>query len=141
MSTVTQPGELAKRIAEDVNAHLDGDMKDDFVEIDALIIASHIAPLEAWKAAIEEAAVVNWTLTAENANDPRKAVRDLIACIMREALDPMVSQPASDLHEKIKGLESDNAALRQQVVELRKALWKSASLIEALSNLTTTEVK
>lgn len=53
LSTENKPSELAKRIAEDVNAHLDGDMKDDFVEMDALVIASRIAPLEAENAKLK----------------------------------------------------------------------------------------
>lgn len=74
--TVTQPSELAKRIAEDVNAHLDGDTKDDFVEMDSLVIALHIAPLEAEN---EARAKLEKDLTAEIDNLTQQ-VADHEAC-------------------------------------------------------------
>lgn len=53
------------------------------------------AGLRAWKDAVEDAAVVHWTLNDENANDPRKAVADLIAMVQRMDFDPAISEVAA----------------------------------------------
>lgn len=65
---------------------------------------------DAWKTAVLDAAVVNWTYTKEHETNPRKAVNDLLAWESQVALDPAVSEPAAALHAYIKELE---AALRE----------------------------
>lgn len=76
---------------------------------DELVVA------KAWQEAVIDAAVVNWTLSTENANNPRKAIADLIAQVQREALDPAISAPVHDLHERIRLLETENTSLRQRL--------------------------
>ena len=39
-----------------------------------------------WKEAVEDAAVVSWTLSEANENDPRKAINDLLCCVQDMAL-------------------------------------------------------
>lgn len=73
--------------------------------------AVRIAELEKWKDAIVDAGVVNWTLSEENANDPRRAVGDLLTLQTQIALDPKVSQPADELHSRIAALEGENKGL------------------------------
>lgn len=57
--------------------------------------ADLVAGLRAWKDAVEDAAVGYWTLNGENANDPRKAVADLIAIVQRMDFDPAISEVAA----------------------------------------------
>jgi len=69
----------------------------------------------AWKDAILDACVVDWVLTNEHQDNPRRAINDLLAWQQKIALDPAVSKEAHDLHERIKELEthfSQPAALR-----------------------------
>lgn len=47
-----------------------------------------------WKESLIDAAVVNWVLSSENADDPKKMIYDLMACVVREALDPAISKDA-----------------------------------------------
>ena len=51
----------------------------------------------AWQAAVQDRLVIVHGLTAENANDPRKAVADLIRIQTQIALDPAVSSDAHAL--------------------------------------------
>lgn len=83
------------------------------------MLCEELKRLKEWKSAVEDAAIVNWTLNAENANNPRKAIADLIGCIMRESLDPMRSQPAAELHAKVAALEQQVAALRADAERYR----------------------
>jgi len=53
-----------------------------------------------WRDALIDALVVNFILSPENENDPRKAIQDLIAWEQKLALDPAVSQDAADLIER-----------------------------------------
>ena len=69
--------------------------------------------LRAWKAAVEEAGVVNWTLTAENENDPRKAVAALLAMQSQQALDPAISREAAKWRD-------NNDRLRAEVDRLKR---------------------
>jgi len=55
-----------------------------------------------WKEAVIDAAVVDWTLTAENVNNPRKCVEDVLAWQSKLALDPAVSKEAHDLHDALE---------------------------------------
>lgn len=59
-----------------------------------------VESLRKWKDAITDAGVVNWTLSEENANDPQKAIADLLSMQWRQALDPAVSQEAAALRRK-----------------------------------------
>lgn len=67
-------------------------------------IASSWQPKHAckWKDAIIDACVVDWVLTAEHENDPRKAVNDLLCWQQKLALDPAVSEDAAKLHALVR---------------------------------------
>jgi len=69
--------------------------------------------LEGWKQAVIDAAVINWTLTKENKDDPRKAINDLLVMAEQQALDPLISKPAAELHNRIKELEEKLNDTRQ----------------------------
>ena len=60
-----------------------------------------------WKNAIIDACVVDWVLTKEHETNPRKAINDLLVQAQRIALDPAVSKPAAELHDRIKALERE----------------------------------
>ena len=62
-----------------------------------------------WQEALHDALTNVWALSAENQNDPRKAVADLIAAETRIALDPAVSLGAQALFEQ--GKDAARAAI------------------------------
>lgn len=55
-----------------------------------------------WRDAVHDALVVAHILSAENAEDPRKAINDLLSWESAVALDPSVSSGARDLIERGK---------------------------------------
>lgn len=59
----------------------------------------------AWKDAIIDACIVDFILTAEHENDPRRAVNDLLWWQQKIALNPAVSEEAAKLHARIAELE------------------------------------
>ena len=71
--------------------------------------------LRGWKDAVIDAAVVSWTLKPEHENDPRAAVNDLLAWTSSVALDPLVSEPAAELHARAEISESRLAAAREAI--------------------------
>lgn len=84
-------------------------------QINEYVPISRLAALERerdealkWKAAVQNAAVVSWTLSAENENDPTKAVNDLLCWTQQVALDPAVSAEAKSWRDR-------NAALVEAV--------------------------
>lgn len=50
-----------------------------------------------WKDAMENAAITNWCLTDENADDPEKMLQAIIATCEMMALDPAISLDAQKL--------------------------------------------
>ncbi len=52
-----------------------------------------------WKRALEDIGVVHWTLTEENSKDPKRLIYDTVAQLIREQLDPAVSEQAAELAE------------------------------------------
>jgi hypothetical protein len=67
------------------------DERDDLQE--KLVEALH------WKAAVDDAGVIHWTLTSETANNPRKAIGALLDTVSNSALDPAVSRDAAKLRD------------------------------------------
>ena len=47
-----------------------------------------------WKDAVLDELVINWELTSEHKDNPRKAVTDLVRGEVAQALDPTISQAA-----------------------------------------------
>ena len=92
---------------------------------------SRIASLEArlaealkWREAITDAAVVNWTLSAENENDPRRAVADLLAMQSAQALDPAVSKEAAEWRDKL----AEAARAREEAEKIVRDLCEEANV-------------
>lgn len=54
-----------------------------------------IEDLRPWRDAVIDAMVVDWVLSAENKDDPRRAINDLICWNIKVALDPAVSKEAA----------------------------------------------
>ena len=65
-------------------------------------LEAEAASLREWKQAVIDAGVVNWTLSTEWENDPRRAIQDLIVMAGEIALDPTVSEEAAKLHAKAR---------------------------------------
>lgn len=76
---------------------------------------SRVHELQAWKDAVIDAAVVNWTFTKEHENNPRLAIAALLAQAQKEALDPVISKEAAEW-------EAANAGLQAQVKALTEVL-------------------
>lgn len=53
--------------------------------------------LSRWKDELTDIGVVNWVLSAENKNDPRRLIADIVQQNVKEALDPAVSKEAAAL--------------------------------------------
>jgi len=81
-------------------------------------LKTELALAKTWEEAVIDAAVVHWTLDSSNASDPRKAIHDLIAQVMKEIMDPAISKPARDLHDRIAQLEAENSGLRHQLADM-----------------------
>lgn len=97
------------RLAEDAAAQWREQLAAALVEIGRLT-----EDRNRWRDAIIDASVVNWTYTHEHDDNPRKAINDLQSCMMREALDPLCSQIAHDLHQKIADLTEELAHERNE---------------------------
>jgi len=54
-------------------------------------------PRNEWREAVHDELVTTWTLSAENKDDPRKALQDIINWHVRVSLDPAVSSDAQSL--------------------------------------------
>jgi hypothetical protein len=65
-----------------------------------ILRAEAVSEPNRWKEEITDAAVVNWVLSSENANNPKKLVYDLMACAEQEALDPLISKNARRLIQR-----------------------------------------
>lgn len=76
-------------------------------ECEAGIERAKVADLQRWKDAVEDALVVCGILSNKHLDDPRAAVQSLEAWNASVALDPLVSQPARDLHDRINALEKE----------------------------------
>ena len=70
-----------------------------------------MAERNAWKDAVLDAAVCNWTYTKEMEDNPQLAMRRLLDWTTQVALDPAVSEPAAKLHARIAELEDEKRAL------------------------------
>ena len=57
-----------------------------------------------WRETVHDELVTTWTLSAENKDDPRKALQDIINWHVRVALDPAVSSDAQALIERGKAM-------------------------------------
>ena len=58
-----------------------------------------------WREAVYDELVTTWTFSAENKDDPRRALRDIINWHVRIALDPAVSSDARALVERGKAMQ------------------------------------
>lgn len=80
-----------------------------------------------WRDAVIDASVVNWTYKKSYETDPKGAIDDLIAQVMREALDPVISTGAAELTKRAEQAEADLAAERtaraQAVEAAQHAFW------------------
>jgi len=54
-------------------------------------------PRNEWREAVHDELVTTWTFSAENKDDPRKALQDIINWHVRASLDPAVSSDAQSL--------------------------------------------
>ena len=61
-------------------------------------------PRDEWREAVHDELVTTWTLSAENKDDPRKALQDIINWHVRASLDPAVSSDAQALIERGKAM-------------------------------------
>ena len=61
-------------------------------------------PRDEWREAVYDELVTTWTFSAENKDDPRKALQDIINWHVRVALDPAVSSDAQALIERGKAM-------------------------------------
>jgi len=77
------------------------DLEDARADIDALT-----AERDKWRLAVIDAAVVNWTYSKEDEDNPYLAVCKLLGCAARDALDPQISLEAKALHDRIAELET-----------------------------------
>ena len=57
-----------------------------------------------WRETVHDELVTTWTFSAENKDDPRKALQDIINWHVRVALDPAVSSDAQALIERGKAM-------------------------------------
>jgi hypothetical protein len=85
-----------------------------------------VQELQQWKDAITDAAVVNWTLSKENAEDPKRAINDLLCMAEQQALDPLISEPAAKLHQQIQGLRKALSNEKTMYAKLLQQLAKAA---------------
>lgn len=85
-----------------------------------------------WKEAVEDAAVVSWTLSEANENDPRKAINDLLCCAQDMALDPLVSETAKKWQDQ---LASARTVIEGLADDLRR--WIADGAIAALPGTRT----
>jgi hypothetical protein len=75
-------------------------------------LTAQLAEANAWKQAIIDAAVVNWTYREEHERNPRQAIADLIDCVDKQAHDPMFSQRAYELEQRFATLSAELADAR-----------------------------
>ena len=64
-------------------------------------------PRNEWREAVHDELVTTWTFSAENKDDPRKALQDIINWHVRVALDPAVSSDAQALIERGKAMRDE----------------------------------
>ncbi len=64
-------------------------------------------PRNEWREAVHDELVTTWTLSAENKDDPRKALQDIINWHVRVSLDPAVSSDAKALIERGKAMRDE----------------------------------
>ena len=92
---------------------------------------SNITDHDAWKSAVHELLITNFSLTEENANDPFKALFDLIAIEVEQARDPRVSRWAAvreNLREaathcvEVLEREAEDYEIAEAIRTLRQAL-------------------
>jgi len=81
-------------------------------DIDALT-----AERDKWRLAVIDAAVVNWTYSKEDEENPYRAVCKLMGCAAQEALDPQISLDAKALHDRIAELQRRLDALVAKISE------------------------
>jgi hypothetical protein len=95
LGTNLRPIQCVEKNAEEIASRHNDD-------IDALE-----AERDKWRNAVIDAAVVNWTYTAEDEENPYLAVCKLMACAARESLDPQISVEAKKRHDRIAELTAD----------------------------------
>ena len=64
-------------------------------------------PRNEWREAVHDELVTTWTFSAENKDDPRKALQDITNWHVRVALDPAVSSDAQALIERGKAMRDE----------------------------------
>ena len=69
----------------------------DALEAKVQQLEAEIADLRRWKNAVIDAGVVNWTLSKANEDDPRQALRDLIANAIQQWDDSAISEHGREL--------------------------------------------
>ena len=80
-----------------------------------------------WREAVHDELVTTWTLSAENKDDPRKALQDIINWHVRVALDPAVSSDAQALIERGKAVRDEWRPASEPPEDLRRRViaWRS----------------
>ena len=116
---------LARKAGVVIDANQSG--FDSLVHFAALVAAAALTKTtpDAWQEAVQDRLVVVHGLTDENANDPRKAIADLIRAETQIALDPAVS---SDAHALIAAEREACAKVCDTQGVGRKALEHYAAL-------------
>jgi len=64
-------------------------------------------PRNEWREAVHDELVTTWTFSAENKDDPRKALQDIINWHVSVSLDPAVSSDAQALIERGKAMRDE----------------------------------
>jgi len=84
-------------------------------------------PRNEWREAVHDELVTTWTLSAENKDDPRKALQDIINWHVRVALDPAVSSDAQALIERGKAMRDEWRLASEPPEDLRRRViaWRS----------------
>ena len=102
------------------------------VEQEIARLRAQLTEAETWGAAVQDAAVVDWTF--DSCHTAREAVAALLAWQIKIALDPAVSEPARALHARVRELESDLIAAGERGDSWReqsRALSDRARALEA----------
>lgn len=96
-------------------------------ERDELAEQTRAETLRPWKDALLHAAIVDHILNADNQNDPKRLIADLIQANVQQALDPAISEAAQSLiatgaHEADTKLRRLRAALAILAATYRNSL-------------------
>ena len=84
-------------------------------------------PRDEWREAVHAELVTTWTFSAENKDDPRKALQDIINWHVSVSLDPAVSSDAQALIERGKAMRDEWRLASEPPEDLRRRViaWRS----------------